>query len=79
MVEEFVYDCLNFNWDFIYGYVYFFKRVGGLFQGVIFDQVCNILLEDVNYFGICMVVVGDVDGMVFGVVYIIVNIVCFVF
>lgn len=69
MVEESAYDCLNFNWDSTYGHVHFSKRAGGSSQGVTLDQARNILLEDVNYFGTCMVAAGDADGMVSGAVH----------
>lgn len=44
-------------------------NAGGLFQGVTLEQAHNILLEDVNYFGTCMVAAGDADGMVSGAVH----------
>lgn len=38
-------------------------------QGVTREQARSTLLEDVNYFGTCMVALGDADGMVSGAIH----------
>ncbi|KAG0612696.1 hypothetical protein M758_6G046400 [Ceratodon purpureus] len=38
-------------------------------KGVTLEQAHNIVVEDVNYFGTCMVAAGDADGMVSGAVH----------
>ncbi|CAM6087480.1 unnamed protein product [Calypogeia fissa] len=38
-------------------------------KGVTKEQARTTLLEDVNYFGTCMVAVGDADGMVSGAIH----------
>lgn len=49
-------------------------------KGKMFEEdVCKVLVEDVNYFGVMLVYLGLVDGMVLGVIYLIVLIVCLVF
>lgn len=40
-----------------------------MLQGLTVEQARNTLLEDVNYFGTCMVAAGDADGMVSGAVH----------
>lgn len=46
------------------------EEAGGLLlQGLTLEQARNTLLEDVNYFGTCMVSEGFADGMVSGAVH----------
>lgn len=43
-------------------------------KGMIFEEVKKILLNDFIFFGVMLVRMGDVDGMVFGFVLLIVNV-----
>lgn len=48
-------------------------------KGKVIMEDVDCFLKDVNYFGVMLVKFGLVDGMVLGVIYLIVDIVCFVF